>query len=270
MGDRMEKAIRWAPIWTDENIIRTVLMQTSSFFEKIRKSGTVKLSFPYFEYAYRPSEKQELYFHKEVDLAEHLEIKTIKEIFEQIDKSKPFKPFITQIEETLIFPLDLSEYFRFILNYLLKIPEIPKNHKKEIRMLVSLPREVLQDKILKSGSTKSPFPFALADKYIKPILSIYPELGKIITDLAVKEKIAIKNSFRGENYLVYFISVKDKPAPFTVYFPISAKDNLPNLGEFRARVIGIVSYTANLPLGIKKGIPFFIRAASLFFPYVVS
>lgn len=261
--------IRWAPIWTDEKAIKPVLMQTSSLFKKIKSSGKLKLSFPYFEYEYQPYE-QELYFQREVDLAEHLEIKSIKEIFDQINKVKPFKAFVTQIEEKLIFTLDLPEYFRFILKYLLKIPEIPKNSKEEIRMLASLPREVLQDKILKSGSTRGPFPFALADKYIKPILSIYPELGRIITELAVKEKIAIRNHFRGEDYLVYFVCIQDKPSDFAVYFPLSAKDSLPNVGEFRARVIGIVSYTANLPLGIKKGTPFFIRAVSLFFPYIIS
>ncbi|MEM2842183.1 MAG: hypothetical protein QW201_02660, partial [Thermoproteota archaeon] len=159
---------------------------------------------------------------------------------------------------------------RFIINYLSKIPEIPENHKKEIRELASLPREVLQNKILKSGDTQRPFPFALADKYIMPILSIYPELGDTITDLAVKEKIAVENSFRGEDYLVYFVSITDKPSDLTVYIPTSAKDALPNVGVFRARVIGIVSYTVNLPLGTKKGTPFFIRAVSLFFPYTIS
>ncbi len=262
----MEK--RWAPIWTDERLIKPVLMQTSNFFQKIKEKGKLKLSFPYFEYEYEPTH-QELYFQKEVDLAEHLEIKSIEEILDQISKLKPFKPFITQIEEKLILPLDLPEYFRFILNYLLRIPEIPKDQKKEIRVLASLPREVLQEKILKSGATQSPFPFALADRYIKPILPLYPELGKTITELAVKEKIAIKNSFRGEEYFVYFVSFENKPSDFAVYFPTSAKQSLPNLGEFTARVIGIVSYTANLPLGTKKGMPFFIRAVSLFLPYMI-
>jgi len=261
--------IRWAPIWTDEILIKPVLIQTSNFFNKVKESGKLKLSFPYFEYEYQPSQ-QELYFQKEVDLAEHLEIKSIKENLDQINKVKPFKPFITQIEETLIFSLDLPEYFRFILSYLSKIPEVPKDQKREILALASLPREVLQEKVLKSGDTQSPFPFALADKYVKPILPIYPELGKTITDLAVKEKTAIKNSFRGEDYFVYFVSLEDRPSDFAVYFPTSAKDSLPNIGEFKARIIGIVSYTVNLPLGVKKGMPFFIRAVSLFFPYTIG
>jgi len=260
--------IRWAPIWTDEKLIKPVLIQTSNFFKKIKKGSKLKLSFPYFKYEYQPVH-QELYFQKEVDLAEHLEIKSIKEILDQINKVKPFKPFITQIEETLIFSLDLPEYFRFILRYLLKIPEIPNDQKREIRVLASLPREVLQEKILKSGASQKPFPFALVDKYVKPVLPLYPELGKTITELAVKEKIGIKNSFRGKDFFVYFVSIENKPSDFAVYFPTSAKQSLPNLGEFKARIIGIVSYTANLPLGIKKGMPFFIRAVSLFFPYTI-
>jgi hypothetical protein len=261
--------IRWAPVWTDEKLIKLVLMQTSNFFKKIKEKGKLKLSFPYFEYEYQPTQ-QDLYFQKEVNLAEHLETKSIKEILDQINIARPFKPFITQIEETLIFPLDLPEYFRFILSYLLKIPEVPEVQKREIRVLTSLPREVLQEKILKSGATQSPFPFALADKYVKPILPLYPELGKTITELAIKEKLAIKNSFRGEDYFVYFVSLENKPSDFAVYFPTSAAQSLPNSGEFKARIIGIVSYTANLPLGIKKGMPFFIRAVSLFLPYMTG
>lgn len=263
--------IRWAPVWTDEDLIRPVLIQASSSLKKVKDRSTLRLSFPFFEYEYQPSEsEQKLYFHREVDLAEHLEMKSINEILGRVNELKPFKPFIVQIEETLILPLDLPEYFRFILNYLLKIPEIPKSQKREIRVLASLPREVLQEKILKSGDTRSPFPFALADKYVKPILTIYPNLGETITNLAVKEKIAIRNTFRGVEHLVYFVSLGNKPSDFAIYFPISAKDSLPNAGEFRARVIGIVSYTANLPLGMKKGMPFFIRAVSLLLPYHVG
>jgi hypothetical protein len=264
----MEAEIRWAPIWTDEKVIKAVLAQTDNFFKKLKEKGTLKLTFPYFEYGYQPIEGQELDFQKEVDLAEHLEIMSTKEVFEEIGGLKFFKPFVTQIEVGLIAPLDLPEFFRFILNYLLDVPEIPARQKDEIKALTSLPREILQDKILKSGNREKPFPFALADKYVLPILPIYPNLPIIIQGLAVNEKKIITNSFKGEKFFVYYQKFEDKPfQDFPVYFPVNAKDSLPNTGEFNCRIIGIVSYNTNLPLGLKKGNPFFLRAVSLFFPY---
>jgi hypothetical protein len=265
----MAEETRWAPIWTDRTIIEAVLMQSSNLFEKIQKSGSLKFSFPNFEYDYKPTE-QKLYFQDEVDLAEKLKIDTIEEIFNKIKNMETFKPFVVHSELELVFTLDLPEYFRYILNYLLKIPEVLQNHKDEIRALVFLPREILQNKVLESGSTTRPFPFALADRYILPILPMYSGLDKIITDLAVRDKIAIKNSFRGEDYIVYFISQKDKPSDFCAYFPILAQNSLPNEGNFTARIIGIVSFSVNLPLGKKGGFPFFIRAVSLFMPFKVK
>lgn len=95
-------------------------------------------------------------------------------------------------------------------------------------------------------------------------------MGEIITNLAVKERIAVTNSFRGEDYFVYPIKTGERPSQLMVYFPVSARNSLPNVGEFKCRVIGIVSYTPNLPLGARQGTPFFIRAVSLFLPYEVA
>ncbi|MGD0804547.1 MAG: hypothetical protein ABSA11_10810 [Candidatus Bathyarchaeia archaeon] len=264
----MEAEIRWAPIWTDEKIIKTVLTQTDGIFKKLKKGSSLKLAFPYFEYGYQPIENQELDFQREVDLAEHLELKSNLEILEEIGRLVSFKPFITQLEVDLIALLDLPEFFRFILDYLLDIPEIPIKQKDEIKALTSLPREILQDKIIKSGNREKPFPFALADKYVLPILPIYPDLPLIIQNLAVNEKKIITNYFKGEKYFVYFQQIDEKPfQELPVYFPITAKDSLPNTGEFKGRVISIVSYNTNFPLGQKKGNPFFLRAVSLFLSY---
>jgi len=264
----MKEEVRWAPIWTDEKIIGAVLAQSSSLYRKVKKDSTIKFSFPVFEYEYRPTEKQELYFHREVDLANHLNIKSVKDILIQIGKTRPFKPFITYIEEKLIAPLDLPEFFRFIFNYLLEIPEIPDDQKAEMRKLASLPREILQDKVLRSGNTTAPFPFALADRYIKPILPLYDNLANIINNLAVARKALIRYSFKGEEFFVYWLSIDNKPSLLLpVYFPVSAKDSLPDSGEFVGRIIGIISMNPKLPLGVKEGNPFFIRAVSLFYPY---
>ena len=270
----MAEKISWTPAWTDEKLFKTVLAQNSGLFKKffrtLIRGSTWKVSFSPFEYSYHStdstSDSEPLYFQKEADFAQHLEVKSIEDVTKELENtSKQNKPFVTQIETTLISSLSIVEYCRFALNYLLNVPEIPRAQKNEILKLISLPDGLLKEKIVMNERSENGFPFALADKYVNPILHLHPDLIDIIHRLAVEEKILLKNNFREQLFFVYFNynkKVFSKVLP--VYFPVTAKESLPNeLKPFPCRVIGIVSYNENLPLATEEKNHYFIRAVSL-------
>jgi hypothetical protein len=272
---RDKKNVRYAAIWTDENLIDRVLEQAEGFLEKLRKGSKVKLKVPLldfitYEYDYKYKGKRGIYFDKEVDLSEKIHVKTIPEVFKEIEKRRLFKPFIAQIEENLILALHMPKLFREQLRFLQEIPEVSMESKKELAKLIALPDAILQQKVLDSEYAVAPGKnrFAIIEKHVEPLINKYPGLRQDLVGIINKEKPAIRISFRGDEYITYFLEEGGKPKHFPICFPIGAKYSLPNAPGFYARVLGIVSFMPNPPLDVKKGFPpFFLRAVSLFIAY---
>jgi hypothetical protein len=273
LGDK--KDVRYAAIWTDENLVEKVLEQAEGFLEKLRKGSKVKLKVPIldfitYEYDYKYKGKRGIYFDKEVDLSEKIRVKTIPQLHKEIHEHRVFKPFIAQIEGNLILALHMPKLFREQLRFLREIPEISIESKKELDELSALPDPILQQKVLDSEYEVAPGQnqFAIIEKHAKPLISKYPSLRQDLMNTINREKPAIRLSFRGDEYITYFFEERGKPIPFPICFPVKAKYSLPNAPGFYAKVLGIVSFMPNPPLDVKQGFsPFFFRAVSLFLAY---
>lgn len=266
--------IGYAAVWTDENLIEKVLEQAESFVEKLQEGSKVKLKVPIldfitYEYDHKSKGKRGIYFDKEVDLSEKIHVKTILELYKEIKKMSTFKPFIAQIEQNLILALHLPKMFREQLMFLRQIPEISVESKKELDELIALPDPTLQQKVLDSEYEVAPGQnqFAIIEKHVEPLITRYPTLRQDLLSVVNKEKPAIRLSFKGGEYITYFLEIGGKPEHFPVCFPVEAKYSLPNAPGFQAKVLGIVSFTPNPPLDVKGFPPFFLRAVSLFLPY---
>ena len=272
MGDPVEN-IRWGLIWTDEQIIQSVLEQYESFLDKVRK-GEFRIKFPFFEYNYVPSSKQSIYFaDKVIDLSEKLKISSVREIFNLINQQKTFCPFITQMVGRLILTFHAPEYCKLILRYVLKL--INKRKGKiglEIKKLLRLPDYMLMQKMIESGEIKQGIlPWNIPEKYVKMLEPKYPNIRQEILKEACREKPAIKAEFLGKKYIVYFFESEGRPVPFPIYFPLEASSSLPNAPSFLGKILGIVSLTPNPPLNATRQLsPFFLRAFSLFIGYNYS
>jgi len=266
--------IGYAAVWTDENLIDKVLEQAESFMEKLREGSKVKLKVPIldfitYEYDYKSKGKRGIYFDREVNLSEKIRVKTVPELHKEIQKMATFKPFIAQIEQNLILALHLPKMFREQLMFLRQIPEISAESKKELDELIALPDPTLQQKVLDSEYEVAPRQnqFAIIEKHVKPLTGRYPTLRQDLLSVVKKEKPAIRLSFKGGEYITYFLEIGGKPEHFPVCFPVEAKYSLPNAPSFHAKVLGIVSFTPNPPLDVQGFPPFFLRAVSLFLPY---
>jgi hypothetical protein len=268
------KRIGYAAVWTDENLIEKVLEQAENFMGKLQAESKVKLKIPIldfitYEYDYKSKGKHGIYFDREVDLSEKIRVKTIPELYKEIQKMATFKPFIAQIEQNLILALHLPKMFREQLMFLRQIPEISAESKKELDELIALPDPTLQQKVLDSEYQVAPGQnqFAIIEKHVKPLISRYPTLRQDLLSVVNKEKPTVRMSFRGGEYITYFLEIEGKPEHFPVCFPIEAKYSLPHAPSFHAKVLGIVSFTPNPPLDVQGFPPFFLRAVSLFLPY---
>lgn len=270
-----KKDVRYAAIWTDENLIDKVLEQAEGFVEKLRKGSKVKFKVPVldiisYEYDYKYKGKGGIYFNREVDLSEKIRAKTIPKLYKEIKKRRIFKPFIAQIEEKLILAFHMPKMFREQLRFLREIPEISIESKKELDKLIALSDPILQQKVLDSEYEVAPRQnrFAIIEKHVEPLINKYPGLRQDLKNVISKEKPAIRLSFRGGEYLTYFLEESGKPVHFPICFPVEAKYSLPNVPGFYARVLGIVSFMPNPPLDVWQGFsPFFFRAVSLFVAY---
>lgn len=264
----------YAAVWTDENLIEMVLEQAETYIEKLQKGSKLKLKIPIFdfityEYDYKSKGKHGIYFSREVDLSEKIRVKTVAELYNEIQKTSTFKPFISQIEQNLILALHMPKMFREQLKFLRNIPEISTKSEKELDDLIALPDPMLQQKVLDSEYQVAPGQnqFAIIENLVEPLTHKYPTLRQDLLSVVNKEKPAIRLSFRGYEYITYFLEIAGKPEPFPVCFPIEARYSLPNAPGFPARVLGIVSFTPNPPLDAPSFSPFFMRAVSLFLPY---
>lgn len=271
-----KKDVRYAAIWTDEKMVEKVLEQAEGFLEKLRKGSKVKLRVPIFdfiayEYDYKYGGKRGIYFDKEIDLSEKIRVKTIAQLHKEIEKQRIFKPFIAQIEGNLSLALDMPKLFREQLRFLQRIPEVSIESKKELDKLIALPDTILKQKVLDSEYEFVPGKsrFAIIEKYAEPLINKYPGLRQDLRDTINREKPTIRLSFRGDEYLTYFLEEGGKPILFPICFPVEAKYSLPNAPGFNARVLGVVSFSPNPPLDVREGFSlFFFRSVSLFLAYV--
>jgi len=269
---------KYGVVWTDNKLIETVLNQAESHV-KGKSLGTkiartigkmlggskiqVQLGFITYEYDFIETDEKRLYFNKEVDLSESMQVTSLEAIQGEIKMMPAFKPFITQIEQNLTLFVDTPLMFRAILKFLKKVPTLPPKSKKEINNYLAMPDPILEEEIEKSqNESENLYGFTL--KYANQLSNTYPNILKSFGEIIFKEKPS-KMSFLGENMIVYNVVLDhDKLVPFVVAFPEEARSSLSEKnGQFAAKVLGIVSLAPN---PIYESCPYFMRAVSLLRP----
>jgi len=265
--------IKWAPVWTDDEMLQIVINSNVTALGKLREElnqGSLSVKLPFLEYSTgKPMAKEALPFSKATDLVKVMEGRPVKDIMKEINLMDNFKPFVTLFDGDVHVFGSPCRVLRAEFDYLLKFYKMPEKFKHELAELRNYSDAELDKEFIgRVSSNTAGNPNALSmqmQKYRNVLRNDFPDIEKMINEHIVSTKPAYITKFKGKDYLVYLAGEKKDFHSFYVYFPVEAAPDLPNGTGFPARVIGIMIFNPNPP---GKGLSHFaFIAVSLFLQY---
>lgn len=265
--------IRWAPIWTDDEMLQIVINSNVTSLGKLREElnqGSLSVKIPFLEYSTsKPRDKEALPFSKANDLVKVMEIKHVEEIMKEINLMENFKPFVTIFDGDVHIFGSPYRVLRAEIDYLHNFYKMPDKFKHELEEFRNYSDAELDKELIgrvKSNTAGNPNRLSMQmQKYRNALRNDFPDIEKMISEHIISTKPAYISKFKGKNYLVYLAGEEKDFHNFYVYFPVEATSDLPNGTGFPARVIGIMFFNPNPP---QKGLSHFaFIAVSLFMRY---
>jgi len=195
------------------------------------------------EFAVTP---EEFDVHEEAEkLSNQLKVHSPSEVYERFSDAKGIKQLIIQAAGELYYPLWAPEYMRCICRFLLSLPGVPEDLRRELEEKLQLPDQALQHEFARAMEERGEFSFA---RYFVWAKKRYPGIDFDFRKYLSEEKPGIRTKLEGKEYCVAQFGHPSKPELF-LYFPVEAKKVLPPAnGYMYGKVIGIVSYNPNPPL----------------------
>ena len=265
--------IKWAPVWTDDEMLQIVINSNVTALGKLREElnqGSLSVKLPFLEYSTgKPMAKEALPFSKANDLVKVMEIRHVEDIMKEINLMENFKPLVTLFDGDVHIFGSPYRVLRAEFDYLLKFYKMPDKFKHELAELRNYSDAELDKEFIgrvSSNTAGNPNELSMQmQKYRNVLRNDFPDIEKMINEHIVSTKPAYITKFKGKDYLVYLAGEKKDFHSFYVYFPVEAAPDLPNGTGFPARVIGIMFFNPNPP---KKGFSnFAFIAVSLFIQY---
>lgn len=263
--------MKWAPVWTDEGMLQVVLNNNATAIESLREQlnqGTVRVRIPFLEYATgNPKKADNLPFTREVDLANALEIQNIETICSKLDKMVNFVPFVAYFEGTINMFVSVSRWIREEINYLMKMNKLGSEVKHQLAEMRNY-----SDEELEYAFSQGTYDTAIAErgiismrKYRDLLKNDFPTIDHLIARDVLSKKPTFLSRFKGREYFTYLAGKEKELNKFYILFPVEAINDLPNLANFEARIIGIMFYNANPPQAGLSHLA--LVAVSLFLPW---
>ena len=196
--------------------------------------------------------KESLDFGRESDLINKLDPLDRNKLISEVDSRKPFRPFSAMLEGRFLANFHLPDYLRSIWQFLIKSNLLCEKSIEEIESLVRLPDWELIERFKSADYPIGPNQYgnSFEDGYIMEAEQKNPAARYMVNDYIFQDKPTLKGRYNSEDHLVY--SFEDMGKPPLVYFPVSARESIPNAPDFYGRVCGIVNFVPNPPL---QGMP---------------
>jgi len=254
----------WILLWIDEKFFPIIRSQITSFWQKLKQSlkgGKLKIKIPILEY-----ETDQIFTSKDfnffdvIKVSEQLEIHTPSEVYKRFASVKDPKQFIIQVEGDLWYPMWAPNYIKCMCRFLLNLPEIPDNLRRELEAKLKLPDIAIQYEFSKAMEEGKTYSF---EHYFRWAREKYPGIDEDFRRYISEQKPGLIAQIGEEKYCVAHFGHPSKPELF-VYFPIKARGILPPPnGYIHGKVIGVLSFNPSPPL--PEMMPrIYLRAACLF------